>query len=137
MKKIIAIVLLCWSAGVMAEEKVWYCTSQIGVALADDNLSGHWTLGRLKVQRITVKQESQRQITIVNSATPMFPDNFNNCYPHANYPEVIFCHGGFRNFILNTETGYATYASLAGATIRTPYTSWFQIDALAYKCESF
>ena len=58
MKRIIAIVLLCWSAGVMAEEKVWYCTEVASAGLYFEY--GKYETTPFIKKRITIKQDDLR-----------------------------------------------------------------------------
>ena len=58
MKRIIAIVLLCWSAGVMAEEKVWYCTEVASAGLAFED--GKYGTTSFPKYRITIKQDGSK-----------------------------------------------------------------------------
>ena len=112
MKRIIAIVLLCWSAGVMAEEKVWYCTEVASAGLLW--VDGKYETRSFTTKRITIKQDGSKFT---------FPDT----YPYVMFGgEVVCMHDDMRAssfsyqrfvcpsrdiapvFILNPDTGLAS-----------------------------
>ena len=140
MKRIIAIVLLCWSAGVMAEEKVWYCTEAAKAGL-------HWVDGKYETttfvtQRITIKQDGSK-FTFPDK----IPYNFLNGEVECNYHEYpngvqLFVCAGFLKmvvFALNPDTGLASMVRGVGWALenKRPDSYADSIYGTALECETF
>tara|TARA_Y100000593_G_C4277694_1_gene321014 strand:- start:609 stop:1040 length:432 start_codon:yes stop_codon:yes gene_type:complete len=143
MKRIIAIVLLCWSAGVMAEEKVWYCVEveKAGLQFVDGKYE---VRSFVKKNRLTIKQEGSRFT---------FPDKV----PYSLFDEEVECRsitntygtlwfactssGLSTVFILNPDTGLASLVVGGGGALKDkrPEAS-SSVDTMyvtALECETF
>jgi len=134
MKRIIAIVLLCWSAGVMAEEKVWYCTEVAKAGLHFED--GKYKTTSFTTQRITIKQDG-------------LEFKFSNHFPFLSglcelwspeRPELITCSFLYWRFNINTKTGLASHSYDGGWVIkweRPDASSDVPMNVTALECETF
>jgi hypothetical protein len=136
MKHIYTFLFLFLLSGVaVAQETVWYCTSELGGALQDEGETGNWELVRLQPQRFTLKVHSSEFVTLINSATPNWKDKY-SCKGFPSWP-ILACTHIMKFFVFNTVTGYASHADIGGRVRDDPYTNWFQLDLITYKCEKF
>ena len=109
MKRIIAIVLLCWSAGVMAEEKVWYCTEVASAGL--HFVDGKYETRSFTTQRLTIKQDGSKFTFPDKGAYSLF-DGELECdrFKHPDGKKKWTCPSPDLDtvFTLNPDTGLAS-----------------------------
>lgn len=137
MKRLIAIVLLCWSAGVMAEEKVWFCTEVASAGL-------HWVDGKYetrsyKTQRIAIKQDGSK-FTFPDTIPYSLFDGEVECMYEAYFQRFVCTSMTLTTvFILNPDTGLASMVVGGGWTAKTkrPDSYADSIYGNALECETF
>tara|TARA_Y100001934_G_scaffold235874_2_gene286988 strand:+ start:82 stop:504 length:423 start_codon:yes stop_codon:yes gene_type:complete len=140
MKRIIAIVLLCWSAGVMAEEKVWYCTEVAAAGL--HFVDGKYETATFITDRITIKQDGSK-FTFPDKAPYSLLNGEFECRSITNtYGTLWFACpsiGLTAIFMLNPDTGLASLVVGGGWTLenKRPDSYADTITATALECETF
>jgi len=122
MKRLVAIVLLCWSAGVMAEaapkqiaENVWYCVEVASAGLGFED--GRYETTTFKLERITIKQDGLK-FTFPDKSMYALMQGEVECrlFRTAKLALVFSCQSWDRrtSFDLNPDTGLASFAFYDG-----------------------
>ena len=139
MKRIIAIVLLCWSAGVMAEEKVWFCTEVASAGL-------HFEYGKYKTRsfttkRITIKQDGSKFTFPDTIPYDSFYGEVECKHDEYNDHQMFACTSSNPNvvFTLNPDTGLASMVRGVGWALenKRPDSYADSIYGTALECETF
>ena len=138
MKRLIPILLLLLLPfALMAEEKVWYCTTESGVGLiAQDNTSS-WGVVPITSRRMTVTQKSDKRFIFVHSSFPETKYDFWDCQQRMLDQAIFACFDTWLHVAFNTRTGYLSWGQLQGKVHQYDPSDQLQLGVIAYKCEIF
>ena len=132
MKNILLIITLLISWNAIAEEKIWYCSSEKSGGLHYEN--GKWILQKFTPSpRITIKQkkdklifpEAHKDLGLLSESTCVKGDVIG----------LIYCSYGLNTFALNPINGFASYAAYFGRIFGGESADSMVVSP--WKCESF
>ena len=132
MKNMLLIIALFISWNAIAEEKIWYCSSEKSGGLHYKN--GKWILQEFTPSpRITIKQkkdklifpEAHKSLGLLSESTCVKGDNMG----------WIYCSTGLVTFVLNPRNGFASSANYFGRIFGADSADSMIVSP--WKCESF